>query len=350
MPDRDEGVTREDPAQKDLEKKLDQAATNELGQELRKFFQTPAGGRYIERTKPGVSLASIADYSDAQLAVFYFGPTKVHELVRNIIRFGGSEKEDRWAHIDCNIITPMRHAQRDLDDPIESKRMHRVYKKSRALLGALRNKDEKALIDMLNRAEYELALAQESFLVANVDRGDDLGDAWAKYLSYELAQMQTGTRYEVAVSQVQSGALDRFGLRNLSRVELEHLREETQTEVDRLQARVRRHIGESEYRNDFVKAALADFSNFLIANPDDFQIFVRKKLLSETKLQLKRLAEKPAGADPNTERVKRDQKWSKIDALKAERDERCLQITDPDEKAARMRFYDQLIHKEMEKL
>src|SRR5579864_5924965 len=81
--------------------------------------------------------------------------------------------------------------------------------------------DEAGLIEILNRYEYQLHLEENSPLNTLGDAGQERRQQ-VSILRDRLWRRQGGE------------TLDRFGVRQLSIIELEHLREETKNEIERL--------------------------------------------------------------------------------------------------------------------
>lgn len=165
---------------------------------------------------------------------------------------------------------------------------------------------EPELIEILNKYEYQLQLVQESPAISK------LGDGGAE-------QMRQVVLIREHLARRQGGELDRFGLRELSLIELEHRRKETAQAIEQMETK---QAGRPS--KDVPKAgSLADFFvgfGQLLTGPDPltYQLFVKKKLLSEIDLGIRFKQSRPARKLTVAEQVTEQKKASlkKIAELK----------------------------------
>jgi len=134
---------------------------------------------------------------------------------------------------------------------------------------------ELELIEILNKHEYQLELEQNSPALSR------FADGGAERLSQTVLIREH-------LARRQGGTLDRFGLRDLSAVELDHRRQEVERFVQELEAQ----FASRPQKQTQATSALGEmFKGFgqMLSGPDpiQYQLFVKKKLLSELNLQVK---------------------------------------------------------------
>jgi hypothetical protein len=133
---------------------------------------------------------------------------------------------------------------------------------------------EDELIEILNWLEYQRDEGNKPSIVKMLFRRQTIN-------------FESGIRDgKKKLTELQGGTLDRFGLRNLSAVELEHLIETTQEEIEALEA-------SKSQKNEAIKKIAEHFnapsglSDLVTLNPFRYELYVKKRLLPELKLKLK---------------------------------------------------------------
>jgi hypothetical protein len=218
-------------------------------------------------------LLNATDEEFFQFFVDNMSEAKLEETVSGIEFFEMFEFEE----LDpIELLEEQLHAEVVQSDALERVHSDEYQRKIDSIFGTEQDsgETEEELIEQLNSLEYKRDEFDKFAIVQKIS------PASRQDLEKSIREIKG------RLINLQGGTLDRFGLRNRSAVELEHLIEAIQDEIDELKVnKAQTHDAVKKLAEHF--KAPPGMSDLFAPTPNRYQLYVKKRLLPELRLNLR---------------------------------------------------------------